>query len=40
MITCGELDDEMFARLNTCQYCYPALRVEEIDAINAAYTEN
>lgn len=38
--TYGKLEDEPFAQLNACQYCYPALRVEEIDAINAVHTEN
>lgn len=38
--TYGELDDEPFTQLNACQYCYPALRVEAIDAINGMYADN
>ena len=37
--TYGELEDEPFAKLTMCQYCYPPLRVAEINKINEKYAE-
>lgn len=37
--TYGELEDEPFAKLTMCQYCYPPLRVAEINKINEQYAK-
>lgn len=37
--TYGELEDEPYAKLTMCQYCYPPLRVEEINKINEKYAK-
>jgi len=37
--TYGQLEEEPFDKLDMCIYCYPALRVEEIERINEAHRE-
>ncbi|MBQ8537204.1 MAG: L,D-transpeptidase family protein [Clostridia bacterium] len=39
IFTYGQFDEEPYASLTQCPYCSPVLKVEQIDAINAAHAE-
>lgn len=39
MFTYGQFAEEPYAALTQCPYCSPVLKVEQIDAINAAHAE-